>query len=80
AIRLAEMAGTHEHPVFTVDLNECSIHAPDASDRPFSIGSYQRQLLLDGRDEITVTLERLDRIETHESAYFDRRPWLAPRR
>jgi 3-isopropylmalate/(R)-2-methylmalate dehydratase small subunit len=76
AARLAEIAREHPEPVFSVDLRERAISAPDNTRCSFSIGSYQRQLLLDGRDEITTTLERLPQIEGYEADHLAQRPWL----
>lgn len=75
---LAKLAESSSDPTFTVDLETCTIESGVGARWAFSIGAYQRQLLLDGRDEITMTLQRLSQIEAYESDYFDRRPWLVP--
>jgi 3-isopropylmalate/(R)-2-methylmalate dehydratase small subunit len=61
----------------TVDLESQVVTAADGSCYGFDPGAYQRQLLLDGLDEITATLRRLEQITAAEHAYFARRPWLA---
>jgi 3-isopropylmalate/(R)-2-methylmalate dehydratase small subunit len=73
------IAAAHPDPVFRVDLVECAIHAPDGTTWPFQIGTYPRQLLLEGKEEIAATLERLSRIEEYETAYRSRRPWVGRR-
>ena len=45
--------------------------------RRFEILAYQRQALLQGLDELSATLARLEVIEAFERGYRALRPWLA---
>jgi len=74
-MRQAESAAV---PTFTVDLRTCSISAPDAQQFSFEVGDYHREALLNGIDEIDLTMSRLDAVQAYESRYYRERPWLAP--
>ncbi|TQM11261.1 3-isopropylmalate dehydratase small subunit [Pseudonocardia kunmingensis] len=74
--RLLTTAAERPDGRFTVDLQECTVTAPDDARHAFAIGAYQRDALLNGLDEIAATLSRLPTIDTHEAAYLARRPWL----
>lgn len=56
----------------TVDLQECTVRWPEGQ-RGFEIDSRARSLLLDGLDDIAMTLERQDDISDYESG---RPGWL----
>ena len=64
----------------TVDLNE-QVVATEAGDRfGFEIDSFRRQCLLNGWDDISLTLRRADRIRAFESERLARMPWLVAAR
>ena len=65
-------------PTFTVDLRTSLISAPDAQQFAFEVGDYHREALLNGIDEIDLTMSRLDAVEAYETRYYRVRPWLAP--
>ncbi|MFF1908754.1 3-isopropylmalate dehydratase small subunit [Kitasatospora sp. NPDC058218] len=61
----------------TVDLAGCVVRWPGGS-RPFEIDGRARRLLLDGLDDISVTLERLEDIIAYEQGRPDWLPAFAP--
>lgn len=66
--------------VITVDLEACRIESPKGRSIDFSIDALDRQMLLEGLDEIELTLRH-----SHEIAAFRRRdaggrPWIHLRR
>ena len=65
-------------PTFTVDLRTSLISAPDAQQFTFEVGDYHREALLNGIDEIDLTMSRLDAVKAYETRYYRVRPWLAP--
>ncbi|SJZ38272.1 3-isopropylmalate/(R)-2-methylmalate dehydratase small subunit [Enhydrobacter aerosaccus] len=67
----------HGAPV-TVDLRQCRVIAPDGAAHPFAIDSLRRELLLEGVDELGLTLRRLAEIAAWQQADAVRRPWCAP--
>ena len=66
-----------EQATLTVDLVAQTV--VDAHDRTyrFTIDPYARTCLLEGADEIEMTLRKMPQLLAHEAAYLARRPWLA---
>ena len=63
----------------TVDLREQIVTAPDGSVHRFEIDATRKERLLQGLDDVGVTLEHLPQIEAFESEYRCNKPWLAAR-
>jgi len=61
---------------FTADLENQRIVAPDGTEFPFEIGHSERVALLEGLDEIGMTLKHLDDIAAWERQTGQHRPWL----
>jgi 3-isopropylmalate/(R)-2-methylmalate dehydratase small subunit len=62
--------------VFTVDLERCRVAAPDGDEVPFAVDRRRREALLQGLDEITLTLRREPEIAAFQAADRRRRPWV----
>ena len=60
----------------TVDLTRSVVVAPDGGETPFSIDALRRQALLDGLDDIALTMKRADEIARFQAADRARRPWV----
>lgn len=71
--RLLEVA--REHPV-TVDLETMTVTTPFQDRFPFELDPFRRQCLMEGLDEIGLTLARDAAIARFEGMVADRRPWL----
>jgi 3-isopropylmalate/(R)-2-methylmalate dehydratase small subunit len=64
----------------TVDLEELIV-ATEAGDRfGFEVDAFRRQCLLNGWDDISLTLRHADQIRVFESERLARMPWLATTR
>jgi 3-isopropylmalate/(R)-2-methylmalate dehydratase small subunit len=74
---LIDLAEAQPGAPFTVDLETRTVLAPNGSLLPFEVGTYQREMLLGGLDEIAATLAKLPAIAARERDYFAARPWLA---
>ncbi|MDG2242736.1 MAG: 3-isopropylmalate dehydratase small subunit [Rhodospirillaceae bacterium] len=61
---------------FTVDLEKMEITAPDGSVTPFDLDPTRRHNMLNGLDDIALTLERLDKIKAFEAKQQAEQPWL----
>jgi 3-isopropylmalate/(R)-2-methylmalate dehydratase small subunit len=59
-----------------VDLETCTITAPDGREIAFDINSARREQLLEGLDEIELTLRHSEQIDAFEAADRGRRPWV----
>ena len=69
---LTELPGAE----ITVDLREKTVTGPDEQSDRFEIPDFSRECLLNGFDEIELTLLKSDRIQAYERAKAAERPWL----
>ena len=60
-----------------VDLQTQTVTRPDGTILPFRTPTIARQMLLEGKDDIALTLSDLDLIESHWQADTKNRPWIA---
>ena len=76
--RLLEIAAGH--PI-TIDLQNQTVTTPFQDRFAFEVDPFRKHCLLEGLDEIGLTLERSAAIETHEQQRAQALPWLdAPQR
>lgn len=61
---------------FTVSLEDMKIAAPDGSETPFELDATRRHNMLNGLDDIALTLQHLDKIKSFESKQQAEQPWL----
>jgi len=61
---------------FTVDLEKLTITAPDGSVTGFSLDGTKRTNLIDGLDDIGLTLKKVDQIASFEEKQRREQPWL----
>ena len=72
--RLVEVA--RENHV-TVDLETMTVTTPFQDRFPFDLDPFRRQCLLEGLDEIGMTLAKDTEISKYESGVASSRPWIA---
>ena len=60
----------------TVDLENQTITKPDGSVIPFEIDEFRKHRLLEGLDDIGLTLEHADEIRAYEERRKKEAPWL----
>jgi 3-isopropylmalate/(R)-2-methylmalate dehydratase small subunit len=72
--RLVEVAREHE---VTVDLETMTVTTPFQDRFPFELDTFRRQCLMEGLDEIGMTLARDSEISKFESRVAVSRPWVA---
>ena len=65
-----------ESPVLTVDLQAQEITRPNGATVSFAIDEFRRECLLDGLDDIGLTMQKVDRIDAFEVAQREQQPWL----
>jgi 3-isopropylmalate/(R)-2-methylmalate dehydratase small subunit len=56
----------------TVDLEALELRTPDGESIPFQLGEFERQCILEGLDEIGLTLRHADAIDAYEAAHSSR--------
>ena len=69
-------ASVRENPVLTVDLHAQEITRPNGATVSFAIDEFRRECLLDGLDDIGLTMQKVDRIDAFEATQRERQPWL----
>ena len=60
----------------TIDLPRQSVVKPDGEELPFEVDAFRKECLLNGWDEIALTLRHADEIRTFESRRKIEQPWL----
>jgi 3-isopropylmalate/(R)-2-methylmalate dehydratase small subunit len=63
----------------TVDLPRERVIKPDGSELPFEVQAFRKYCLLNGFDDIGLTLRHADKIRAFEAERLARQPWLAHR-
>lgn len=76
---LMEEARTASDPTFEVDLEAQEIRTPSGTVERFAIDPFKRHCLLNGLDDIGLTLQHLDAIAAFEARRRQQFPWLDPR-
>jgi 3-isopropylmalate/(R)-2-methylmalate dehydratase small subunit len=62
----------------TIDLDKQVVTTPDGSLAfPFEVDPFKRHCLLEGLDDIGLTLEHADEIRAYEEKHLRAQPWLA---
>ncbi len=60
----------------TVDLAQQRIVAPDGTVYPFEVDAHRKHCLLNGLDDIGLTLQHVDDIKAFETKHRAAQPWL----
>ena len=68
-----------QHPGYQliVDLGEQVVRAPDGATWHFEVDAFRRECLLNGWDDIGLTLRHADAVRAFEAVRLRRFPWLA---
>ena len=60
----------------TIDLEQQSVQVPGAEAYRFEVDNSRKQSLLNGWDEIGLTLRHVDKIRAYEASRATREPWI----
>ena len=60
----------------TIDLENQVITGPDGGEIAFEVDAFRKHCLLNGLDDIGLTLEKKDAIDAFETAAAQARPWV----
>jgi 3-isopropylmalate/(R)-2-methylmalate dehydratase small subunit len=63
----------------TIDLPRQVIVKPDGGELPFDVQPFRKYCLVNGFDDIGLTLRHADKIRAFEAERLARQPWLANR-
>ena len=73
--KLMDDAQRGANATVTVDLESLEIRGPDGGVIKFNLDAFKRHCLLNGLDDIGLTLEKAASIAAFEKANAERRPW-----
>ncbi len=59
-----------------IDLPNQAVKSPDGTRYEFEIDSFRKHCLVEGLDDIALTLEHADKIKSYELAQREKTPWL----
>ena len=60
----------------TIDLERQLVITPTDEEIPFDVDAFRRQCLLEGLDDIGLTLQRAEAIRAYEASARQKSPWL----
>ena len=69
-------ASDRENPELTVDLETETITRPNGATVSFKIDPFRRKCLLEGLDDMGLTLEKKEKIDDFEAKQRESQPWL----
>ena len=73
--KLLDDAGRGSNAVLTVDLESQEITGPDGGKITFELDAFKRHCMLNGLDDIGLTLEKASSINVFEKSLASSRPW-----
>ena len=73
--KLMDDAARGANAVLTIDLEAQEIRGPDGGVIRFEIDSFRKRCLLEGLDDIGLTLQKADKISAYEGRAAAARPW-----
>ena len=62
--------------ILTINLENQEINRPDGSIITFEVDQFKKKCLLNGLDDIELTMKKFDKIKSFEDSYFQKFPWL----
>ena len=75
--RLFDEVAAHIGYRLTVDLPRQRVVEPDGTEHPFEVAPFRKHCLLNGFDDIELTLRHKDKIAAFEKKRLTEQPWLA---
>jgi len=73
---LFDDADRGSNATLSVDLEAQEITGPDGGTIKFEIDEFRKHCLLNGLDEVGLTLEKKDKIDSFEGGQKQSQPWL----
>jgi 3-isopropylmalate/(R)-2-methylmalate dehydratase small subunit len=73
--KLFDDAERGANATLTIDLEHQEIRGPDGGTIKFEIDPFRKHCLLNGLDDIGLTMEKRAKIESFEKKATDKRPW-----
>jgi len=73
---LMDDAHKGSNSVLTINLENQEITRPDGSIIKFEVDEFKKKCLLDGLDDIELTMKKFEKIKSFENSYFQKFPWI----
>jgi 3-isopropylmalate/(R)-2-methylmalate dehydratase small subunit len=73
---LMSVASDPENPEISVDLEKQEVYAPNGVVYPFELDPFLKQCLLEGLDDIGLTMQQDGKIKDFEVGQSGQQPWL----
>ena len=73
--KLMDDAERGANAIVTIDLENQVITGPDGGSIGFEVDAFRKHCLLNGLDDIGLTMEKAEAIDAFEAAYRAREPW-----
>ena len=73
--KLLDDAGRGSNATLTIDLPAQEIRGPDGGTVKFEVDAFRKHCLLNGLDDIGLTLEKADKITNYETKLAEVQPW-----
>ncbi len=74
--KLMEDAERGANATLTIDLEKQEINGPDGGVVHFEVDAFKKHCLLNGLDEVGLTMEKADKISGFEKKTAAERPWI----
>jgi 3-isopropylmalate/(R)-2-methylmalate dehydratase small subunit len=74
--KLMDDAERGANAVISIDLEKQEIRGPDGGMIKFEIDAFRKQVLMNGWDDIALTLRAADKITSFEKSQHSQTPWL----
>ena len=75
--KLLDDAERGANATLTIDLESQTVSGPDGGTLHFDIDTFRKHCLLNGLDDIALTMEHADKIDSFEEGHKTAQPWLA---
>ncbi len=75
--KLMDDAERGANATLTVDLENQVITGPDGGEVKFDVDEFKKHCLINGLDDIGLTMQEKSKIDTYENEQLSSRPWLA---
>lgn len=75
--KLMDDASRGANATITVDLESQTITGPDGGEITFELDEFKKHCLLNGLDDIGLTMQNEDKISIFEKSRLSTQPWLA---
>ncbi len=73
--KLMDDAQRGANATLSIDLEDLTIKGPDGGTIGFELDEFRRYCMLNGLDDIGLTMEKADKIDSFKSANAEKHPW-----